>query len=63
MNNSSLLERRTLSMKEAAVASGLSRATLYRLIGQKKLATLKIGSRRLVRTEAIDELLDMGAVK
>ena len=54
-------ERRALSIRETAQACGLSRATIYRLIGQKKLATLKVGSRRLVRSEAIDALLDGGA--
>jgi excisionase family DNA binding protein len=38
----------------------LSRATIYRLIEQKKLATLKIGSRRLVPVGAIDALLSGG---
>jgi excisionase family DNA binding protein len=54
-------ERRALSIQETAQACGLSRATIYRLIGQKKLATLKVGSRRLVRPEAIDVLLNGGA--
>ena len=38
----------------------MSRATIYRLIREKKLATLKIGSRRLVRPAAVDELLRGG---
>jgi excisionase family DNA binding protein len=54
-------ERRALSIRETAQACSLSRATIYRLIEQKKLATLKLGSRRLVRPEAIDALLDGGA--
>jgi excisionase family DNA binding protein len=41
--------RSALSIKEAAETFGLSRATIYRPIEQKKLATLKIGARRLVR--------------
>jgi excisionase family DNA binding protein len=53
--------RRALSIQETARTCGLSRATIYRLIEQKKLATLKIGSRRLVRPEAIDALLSGGA--
>jgi hypothetical protein len=35
-------ERRALSIRETAQACGLSRATIYRLIEQKKLATLKV---------------------
>jgi excisionase family DNA binding protein len=54
-------ERRVLSIRETAQACGLSRATIYRLIEQKKLATLKVGARRLVPVAAIDALLDRGA--
>jgi excisionase family DNA binding protein len=53
--------RRVLSIKEAAEACGLSRATLYRLMADGKLATLKIGARRLVPVFAIDTLLSGGA--
>jgi excisionase family DNA binding protein len=60
-NNLQKQERRALSIRETAQACGLSRATIYRLIEQQKLATLKVGSRRLVRPEAIDALLDGGA--
>jgi excisionase family DNA binding protein len=49
--------RRALSIKEAAEACGLSRATLYRLIADGKLATLKIGARRIIPVVAIDALL------
>jgi excisionase family DNA binding protein len=50
-------ERRALSIRETAQACGLSRATIYRLIEQKKLATLKVGARRLVPVGALDALL------
>ena len=53
-------ERRALSIRETAQACGLSRATIYRLIEQKKLATLKVGARRLVPVGAIDALLREG---
>jgi excisionase family DNA binding protein len=55
--------RRALSIREAAHSCGLSRATLYRLIAQSKLVTVKIGSRRLVRSEAIDALLKAGEAR
>jgi excisionase family DNA binding protein len=61
MSTNSEERRRALSIQETARTCGLSRATIYRLIEQKKLATLKIGSRRLVRPEAIDALLSEGA--
>ena len=49
--------RRAVSIVEAAHICGLSRATVYRLIAQKKLTTIKIGARRLVPVAAIDALL------
>jgi excisionase family DNA binding protein len=60
-NNPQKQERRALSIKEAAQTCGLSRATVYRLIADGKLATLKIGARRLVPVGAIDALLNGGA--
>jgi excisionase family DNA binding protein len=51
-------QRRALSIREAAQACGLSRATLYRLIEQRKLETVKVLGRRLVRLEALDVLLN-----
>jgi excisionase family DNA binding protein len=50
-----------LSIKEAAQTCGLSRATVYRLIADGKLTTLKIGARRVVPVGAIDALLSGGA--
>jgi excisionase family DNA binding protein len=60
-NTTQKQERRALSIEEAAETCGLSRATIYRLIEQKKLTTLKIGARRLVPVGAIDALLNGGA--
>ena len=54
-------ERRALSIEETAKTCGLSRATLYRLIADGKLSTLKIGARRVVPVGAIDALLSGGA--
>jgi excisionase family DNA binding protein len=53
--------RRALSIKETAETCGVSRATLYRLMADGKLETLKIGARRLVPVVAIDRLLRGGA--
>jgi excisionase family DNA binding protein len=53
-------DRRALSIKEAAESCGLSRATLYRLITEGRLTTIKIGARRLVPVVAIDALLSGG---
>ena len=62
-NNFHISERRALSVMETARAVGLSRATIYRLIDQNQLATVKIGSRRLVLVSAIDNLLEKAAAK
>jgi len=54
-------ERRALSIRETALACGISRATVYRIIADGKLTTIKIGSRRLVPVASIDALLSGGA--
>jgi excisionase family DNA binding protein len=54
-------QRRALSIREAARSCGLSLATLYRLLKDGKLRTIKVGARRLVPVAAIDALLDGGA--
>jgi excisionase family DNA binding protein len=54
-------ERRALSIRETARTCGLSRATLYRLLKDGKLTTVKIRGRRLVPVGAIDALLNGGA--
>jgi excisionase family DNA binding protein len=61
LTNISEEKRRALSIREAARTCGISRATVYRLIADSKLATLKIGARRLVTIAAIDALLSGGA--
>ena len=55
------VKRLAMSIRETEHATGLSRATLYRLIASGKLTTLKIGARRLVPIGAIDALLNGGA--
>jgi excisionase family DNA binding protein len=55
------VERRALSIEEAAKACGLSRATLYRLLSDGKLTTIKVGARRLVPVVALDALINGGA--
>jgi excisionase family DNA binding protein len=55
------VKRLAMSIREAELASGLSRATLYRLIASGRLMTLKIGARRLVTVGALDALLSEGS--
>jgi excisionase family DNA binding protein len=50
--------RRAYSVRESARITNLSYATIYRLIGKKKLRTVKIGGRRLVPATALDALLE-----
>jgi excisionase family DNA binding protein len=52
-----LNERLTLTMGEAAALTGLCVATLYELRARGVLRTIKIGGRRLVPRDALDELL------
>jgi excisionase family DNA binding protein len=54
-------KRRALSIRETARTTGLSRATLYRLLNDGRLTTVKIGARRLVPVRALDALLDGSA--
>jgi len=50
--------REALSIEEAASAAGIGRTLLYELIGSGKgPATIKLGRRRLIRREALEEWL------
>jgi excisionase family DNA binding protein len=53
-------QRLVYSILEAANALNLSRATLYRLLGEGRIASIKIGSRRLILRSSIDDLLREG---
>jgi excisionase family DNA binding protein len=59
-SNIQMPERRALSIRETARTCGLSRATLYRLLKDGKLSTIKVGARRLVPIASIDLLLSGG---
>jgi excisionase family DNA binding protein len=48
------------SICEAAHALNLSRATVYRLLGQGRIASIKIGSRRLIPRSSIEILVREG---
>jgi excisionase family DNA binding protein len=52
-----LAERKTFTLGEAAALTGLSVGTLYNLMSNGRLRTIKIGGRRLVACEALDALL------
>ena len=48
---------RLLSVKQATYELGISRTMVYELIGAGTLKTVKIGRRRFVAAEAIDEFI------
>lgn len=48
---------RLLAIKQALYELGISRTAIYELIKAGKLKTVKIGRRRLVPVEAIEELV------
>lgn len=48
----------TLSIKDAARMLGLGRTAIYRLIGEQRLKTVKIGNRTLIKTESIERLVE-----
>lgn len=48
----------TVSIAETVKATGLSRATIYNLIGKGELSVVKVGRRTLVKTASIRQLVD-----
>jgi len=48
----------TGTILEACRISGLSRPTLYRLLGVRKIKAVKCGSRTLIRLDSLREYLD-----
>lgn len=48
------------SIAAAAEALGISRPTAYRLVETGELPTIKIGKRRKVKQEVIDNILQNG---
>jgi excisionase family DNA binding protein len=55
---SQAIEPLTRSIKDAGKLLGLSRTTIYRLIGESQLETVKIGKRTLIKTASIQSLLE-----
>jgi len=52
------IERLTLSIKDAGRVLGLGRSTIYRLIGDGQIETVKIGNRTLIKTASIRRLVE-----
>jgi len=63
-NNRDKTERLTMTVEEAAIALGISRATAYSLVNQGRLPAIRISDRRLiVPIKALNELLASSASK
>ncbi len=55
------MEPITVTIEETKRATGLGHTTIYALIGEGKLKTVKVGRRTLVKTKSIRELLGEAA--
>jgi excisionase family DNA binding protein len=52
----------TVTIAEARRLSGLSNTTVYKLIGEGRLAVVKVGTRTLVTFDSLQRLLDPTSV-
>lgn len=52
------MEPVTISITGAAKALGLGRTTIYALISEGRLDTIKLGRRHLIKTASIKKLID-----
>ena len=52
------MEPVTISISGAAKALGLGRTTIYSLISEGRLETIKLGRRHLIKTASIKRLID-----
>ena len=53
--------RRAYRIREACVALGISRSTLYKLVAGGKLQLIHLGGRSLIPTTEIDRLISNGS--
>jgi excisionase family DNA binding protein len=60
MSGVEMLQDGALGIKEAQTFSGVSRTTLYELMGQGRLPFVKVGARRLIPRRALIEVLAEG---
>jgi excisionase family DNA binding protein len=51
------MEQLLIDINEARRITSLSRTTVYKLIAENRLATVKIGRRRLIKVQSVQELL------
>ena len=55
-------ERMTLSIEEAAVRLGISRALAYELVRRGELPRLRLGRRIVIPLKALEEFVDAATV-
>jgi excisionase family DNA binding protein len=60
--NSSSGVRRAYQVNEAVATYRLSRSTLYKLMSDGTLRSVKVGGRRLIPVEALEALIAEGAL-
>jgi excisionase family DNA binding protein len=53
-------EKRALRINEATARYGISRSTIYKLMGEGKLRTVKIGGARRIPTDVMEALISEG---
>ena len=56
-------EKRALRINEASALYGISRSTIYKIMAEGTLRTVKIGGRRLIPRDAIEALISVDARK
>jgi excisionase family DNA binding protein len=61
MSEAALTEPLAVTVQEARRLTGLGNTTLYRLIGEGKLRTIKVGTRTLVVYSSIKALIGVAA--
>lgn len=61
MNDSTTPEPLTVTVKEAQRITGLGHSTIYKLIGEKRLTSIKVGTRTLVTFQSIKSLVQAAA--
>lgn len=55
------METLATSINEAAKVLGIGRTSVYRLIGEGRLETIKLGRRTLIKAESIRRIVDPNA--
>ena len=53
-------EKRALRINEAVTLYGISRSTIYKVMAEGTLRTVKIGGRRLIPRDALEALISEG---